>query len=195
MEPETREIIRCNYCNLNQFHTESGNCRKCGVPYVRLKVQPKPKLEPYIRPLPLLSWPYQSGIVNPRADGIGGYAMGPIFQFLRFRAGLSQGELSAIAKVPRTYVSRLEHNNICPSPPMVLGLCKALNIHIGDFVTLVESQGDPSLLNILYLYLDLYPIAKSMVVEWCRLALIANTPTPIMTEPTQIIIPQPNISS
>jgi len=55
---ESREIVRCKHCRLNQYLTKSGNCRRCsGVlrwvehPFLKpLDTPPEPLDETFIKP-------------------------------------------------------------------------------------------------------------------------------------------------
>jgi transcriptional regulator with XRE-family HTH domain len=124
---DSREVIRCDHCNLVQFRTANNLCRKCKTSYdeepepvITMPIaQPAPAVEPGNRPLSV------AGAIRS----------------LRTRAGLSQRQLALRMNVPRTYVSKIENEKACPTLSSMQRLADALNVTVCDLLR----NGEPSL--------------------------------------------------
>ncbi len=124
---DSREVVRCDHCNLVQFRTANNLCRKCKTsfdeepePVITLTIaQPVAIAEPGNKPLSV------AGAIRA----------------LRTRAGLSQRQLAQRMNVPRTYVSKIENEKACPTLSSLQRLADALNVTICDLLR----NGEPSL--------------------------------------------------
>ena len=107
---DEREIIRCGSCQLNQFMTATGQCRKCGTKLEKPKepVETAPPAQPAQQSL---FW-------------------GTILLKLRTRRGLSQTKLAKKINRPRTFISKLERRAFPPTISTCLLLADGLNIKI-----------------------------------------------------------------
>jgi transcriptional regulator with XRE-family HTH domain len=124
---DSREVLRCDHCQLVQFRTSSNLCRKCKTPFDE---------EP--EPVALTQLP-------PRVEaGEGGSSQLPVaaaIRALRTRAGLSQRQLAQRMNVPRTYISKIENEKACPTLSSLQRLADALNVTICDLL----HHGEPRL--------------------------------------------------
>ena len=64
--------------------------------------------------------------------------VGSVLQKMRLKAGMTQEELAFKAKVDRTYISMLEHNEKSPTLDMLFRLCQALGIKASTVIAKVE---------------------------------------------------------
>ena len=124
---DSREVLRCDHCDLVQFRTANNLCRRCKTsfdeepePIITMPVaQPVAVAEPGSRPLSV------AGAIRA----------------LRTRAGLSQRQLAQRMNVPRTYVSKIENEKACPTLSSMQRLADALNVTVCDLLR----NGEPSL--------------------------------------------------
>ena len=117
---DSREVLRCDFCQLVQFRTNSNLCRKCKTPFDE---EPEPvELSPV--PVPVEATEGRSGQL-PVAAAI---------RALRTRAGLSQRQLAQRMNVPRTYISKIENEKACPTLSSLQRLADALNVTICDLL-------------------------------------------------------------
>lgn len=95
-----RPTIRCGHCNLVQFITHNGHCRRCDtlipipVPDVPLSFTDCPPIERFTP---------QSG---PRRFDI--VSLSEIIRFLRASKGMTQAMLSRVTKLSRPALNKLE---------------------------------------------------------------------------------------
>jgi ribosome-binding protein aMBF1 (putative translation factor) len=122
----TREVIRCKGCQLRQFVTASGKCRKCGC---WLKEAPRPiRIE----------------VVAPRLPRhrVGGYDVGRALAAVRHARGCSQEALAASIGVPRSYICKLERHHCNPNVESIERLARGLNISPFLFIAIAEEAGE-----------------------------------------------------
>jgi len=132
---ELREVIACPSCSLNKFMTASGNCRRCRKPF-RAELEAAAETQaaeemackgPGGRlPAPL-----------PRALNFD-HAVCVAFYIVRKGLDLSQPEMGALIKSPRTYVSKIENCKVVPSLNSMLRILAAVNISPLAFFQLVD---------------------------------------------------------
>jgi transcriptional regulator with XRE-family HTH domain len=99
----TREVLRCDYCQLVQFATANGICRRCR----RKSVQPD--LERRAAPGSTHKLP-NAGEEPPRLVAI----LGARIRSFRTRAHLSQRQLAMRLQCPRTYISKTARGRSLP---------------------------------------------------------------------------------
>jgi DNA-binding XRE family transcriptional regulator len=113
---DTKAVIRCKKCQLNQFMTRQGNCRRCRRPL--LCEEP-----PVIVPECLPAQPAQfAGAVRPAVD------MATAIWLLRSARGMSQRDMAKKMGIARTYISKLEGNRCVPSPPQIRRIAGILEV-------------------------------------------------------------------
>jgi DNA-binding XRE family transcriptional regulator len=110
---DTKAVIRCTKCQLNQFMTTQGNCRRCRRPL--LCVEP-PVIVPECRPA------QSAGPARPSID------MATAIWLLRSARGLSQRDMAKKMGIARTYISKLEGNRCVPSPPQIRRIAGILEV-------------------------------------------------------------------
>jgi ribosome-binding protein aMBF1 (putative translation factor) len=122
---DSRETIRCSNCDLNQFKTASGNCRKCSEPYISAAPIPAAEAEP-------ISISDLYPLHGRQTDS------GRAVKILRTVLNLSQRRLAERMGVPRTYVSKLEQHHADPTLSSIARLSVAFGISERDFVALAS---------------------------------------------------------
>ena len=116
---DSREVVRCDRCQLVQFRTNNNNCRRC-------KVSLDPE-EPEIAAAPPIAIP----AAPPRAPHL---QVAVAIRSLRQRSGLSQRQLAARMNVPRTYVSKIENEKATPTLSSLERLAHALEVQVSDLL-------------------------------------------------------------
>jgi transcriptional regulator with XRE-family HTH domain len=117
---DSREVVRCDRCQLVQFRTNNNNCRKCKM---SLDEEPEPVA---VTPVAAVHQTTTSSSNHlPVAQAI---------RSLRLRAGLSQRQLALRMKVPRTYVSKIENEKACPTLSSLERLANALHVRVPDLL-------------------------------------------------------------
>lgn len=106
--------VRCKRCELVQFMTVSGKCRRCRE---QLNVPP-----PVVIPPPE---PVYAGEPLERL-----LTVGDVLRFCRLAAGLSQTGLQLrLTEHPfRTWISRVERNKVLPKPQSVYRYAQAFGV-------------------------------------------------------------------
>ena len=66
--------------------------------------------------------------------------LGKEFRKARLKAGLTQEELAAKAKLTREYVSLLELDKRMPTLPVFVRLCRAMRISASDLLSKLEDS-------------------------------------------------------
>lgn len=135
-----REVIRCPGCQLVQFRTACGRCRRCAKP-LQLRLVLVPRLassgEPArARPQPFPVRPHRPlGPFLLRESRLGKPKIGGQLVRLRKKRGLSQTELARRTGIPRSYVSRMENDHLTPGPRIVSRLADAVGVAIVDLLS------------------------------------------------------------
>ena len=110
---DTKAVIRCKKCQLNQFMTRQGNCRRCRRP---LLCEEAPATVPEYQA-------HQSaGPARPSID------MATAIWLLRSARGMSQRAMAKKMGIARTYISKLEGNRCVPSPPQIRRIAGILEV-------------------------------------------------------------------
>src|SRR6266513_4962021 len=117
---DSREVLRCDRCQLVQFRTNNNLCRRC-----RTSLDPE---EPQIVAPPPLPTPAPS----PRHPHL---QVAFAIRMLRHRGGMSQRQLAARMNVPRTYVSKIENEKATPTLSSLERLARALEVTVPELLS------------------------------------------------------------
>ncbi len=117
---DSREVVRCDQCNLVQFKTTNNLCRRCRTSLDA--DEPEPILAP---PLPA---------VVPETRNEGEVQVAKAIRTLRQGASLSQRQLALRMGVPRTYVSKIENAKAKPTLSSLARLAAALEVSVPDLL-------------------------------------------------------------
>src|SRR5581483_4627695 len=118
---DSREVVRCDGCQLVQFRTNNNLCRRC---HVCLDEE-----EPEITALPQA---LMAPAPNPRLPGH--LQLAASIRSLRHRNGLSQRQLALRMNVPRTYVSKIENEKATPTLSSLERLARALEVTVPELL-------------------------------------------------------------
>ena len=118
---DSRDVVRCDRCQLVQFRTNNNMCRKC-----RTSLDEE-------EPEPILSQPEPQP--QPPAMNRHGFQVALAIRNLRLRTGLSQRQLALRMSVPRTYVSKIENEKATPTLSSLERLARALEVTVPDLIT------------------------------------------------------------
>jgi DNA-binding XRE family transcriptional regulator len=110
---DSKAVIRCKKCQLNQFMTRQGNCRRCRRP---LLCEEPPVIVPAFQPA------QPAGPARPSVD------MATAIWLLRSARGMSQRDMAKKMGIARTYISKLEGNRCVPSPPQIRRIAGILEV-------------------------------------------------------------------
>ena len=130
---DDRPVVKCDTCHLTQFKTTNGLCRKCGVP---LDPPPEPTVETEpenTAPVKLRGFP-----INAMRHDLLGESLACVLSVIRQAKGLSQSKFAILLGCPRTYVSKIECNQVMPTVSSLIRICKALDVRPDAFVRAVE---------------------------------------------------------
>ena len=117
---DSREVVRCDHCQMVQFRTLSGLCRRCRNPLER-EDPPIVEIAPELQVVHVPS----SRPVLQVAETI---------RRLRERAGLSQRQLAMRMGIPRSYISKIENAKARPTLASVERLACALRVPVGEIL-------------------------------------------------------------
>lgn len=121
---DSREVIRCDRCQLVQFRTINNLCRRC---HGSLD-EDEPEVMP-AAPLPH---------AIPAHVSHGHLNLASSIRSLRLRSGLSQRQLAARMAVPRTYVSKIENEKATPTLSSLERLARALEVDVPELLSCGE---------------------------------------------------------
>ena len=124
-----RNVVRCRHCELRQFETVNGKCRRCH----QLFVDPEPIALP--TPAAAAASPIPSAY-NPVFDVC--FWLPFVFCYLRNRAGINQRELSEIMGCPRQYVVRFETGSLVPVMAQIFRFADGIGVGVGELLGLCE---------------------------------------------------------
>jgi DNA-binding XRE family transcriptional regulator len=113
---ESKAVIRCKKCQLNQFMTRQGNCRRCHGP---LLCEEPPVIVPEFQPV---QSDQSAGPARPSVD------MATAIWLLRSARGMSQRAMAKKMGIARTYISKLEGNRCVPSPGQISRIAGTLEV-------------------------------------------------------------------
>ncbi len=117
---DSREVVRCDRCQLVQFRSHSNLCRRCKL---SLDDEPEPEVV------------QQAPAVEPVMMHRQGLQVASAIRNLRLRSGLSQRQLAMRMSVPRTYVSKIENEKATPTLSSLERLAKALEVDVTELIT------------------------------------------------------------
>jgi transcriptional regulator with XRE-family HTH domain len=123
---DSREVVRCDRCQLVQFRTNNNLCRRCHISL------DDDEPEVAATPQPVLAPPSHSHLP-------GHLQLASSIRSLRQRSGLSQRQLALRMSVPRTYVSKIENEKATPTLSSMERLAAALQVTIPDLLGNAES--------------------------------------------------------
>lgn len=129
---EAREVLRCERCQLVQFRTSAGNCRRCHKP-----------LETDEPSLPAMQLQSAQTATTQELD------VARAVRTLRHGRGLSQRQLAARMQVPRTYISKIENSKAMPTLSSLERLATALEAPIAELLHDARSRRDQALAAVL----------------------------------------------
>lgn len=118
---DSREVLRCDHCNLVQFRTANNLCRRCKLCLDTIEEELAPVVE------------------MPAPEPAHGHANGSLqialaIRTLRQRSGLSQRQLALRMSVPRTYVSKIENDKATPTLSSLNRLAVALEVSVPELL-------------------------------------------------------------
>ncbi len=116
---DSREVVRCDKCQMVQFRTVSGLCRRC---HTSLDHEDPPIVEPTPVSQP-------AAIADTPA-----LQVASAIRMLRQRNGMSQRQLAMRMRVPRTYVSKIENEKATPTLSSLERLAQALEVTVPDLL-------------------------------------------------------------
>lgn len=116
---DSREVVRCDRCQLVQFRPNSNICRRCKI---SLDDEPEPEI----------AQPME--IAEPVTMHRQGLQVALAIRNLRQRTGLSQRQLAMRMQVPRTYVSKIENEKATPTLSSLERLAKALEVPVTELI-------------------------------------------------------------
>jgi transcriptional regulator with XRE-family HTH domain len=159
-----REVIRCLRCQLVQFRTASGRCRRCvkALPPRLLLVRRAANSE---ESSPTVAGQLPAGSRRPflvRNARLEKLTIGAKLVRCRKERGLSQTELARQAGIPRSYVSRMENNHLTPGPRIAARLAATLGITIVDLLSRAPESASEGLL-------AKDPVCAQLLLEFPRL--------------------------
>lgn len=124
---DSREVVRCDKCQMVQFRTTSGLCRRCRT---SLDHEDPPVVEPAPTPQPV-------AIADTPAVQVAS-----AIRVLRQRNGMSQRQLALRMRVPRTYVSKIENEKATPTLSSLERLAHALEVTVPDLLAGGQRETD-----------------------------------------------------
>jgi len=125
---DSREVVRCDRCQLVQFRTQNNSCRRC-----RTSLDEE-------EPEPILAQPTPPP--QPVSRNGHGLQVALAIRQLRQRTGLSQRQLALRMQVPRTYVSKIENEKATPTLSSLERLARALEVTVPDLINGGQRQQD-----------------------------------------------------
>jgi transcriptional regulator with XRE-family HTH domain len=129
---EAREVLRCERCQLVQFRTSSGSCRRCSKP-----------LEAEEPELPAIQLQTAQAAAPQELD------VARAVRALRHVRGLSQRQLAGRMQVPRTYISKIENGKAMPTLSSLQRLATALESSIAELLHDAGSRREQALAAVL----------------------------------------------
>jgi ribosome-binding protein aMBF1 (putative translation factor) len=112
---DSKEVIRCKNCHLNQYMTRQGNCRRCHQPL--LCEEP-----------PVVVNDYAIQSADPTVPTRPAVDMATAIWLLRSARGLSQRAMAKKMGIARTYISKLESARCMPSAAQISRIAGTLEV-------------------------------------------------------------------
>ena len=116
-------LVRCPHCQLNQFMTRNGLCRRCG----KVLIPPPP-------PSPVV----QLHEIEAKPVSTDTFAEAVKLVFCAHRGELSQRDFAKKLSVPRSYVSKIENGRCAPSTENLERYAAAFSIPTWELVWEIE---------------------------------------------------------
>ena len=189
-----REVIRCQGCQLVQFRTVSGRCRRCARPLLPRLVL-VPRIASAEEPSQALGRRFPVRPPGPprpfllRDAHFEKPKIGAKLIRLRKERGLSQTELARLTGIPRSYVSRMENDHLTPGPRIVSRLAAAVGVPIVDLLSSERDSGsarflskDPTCARLLSEFPGLEPQEMAAVLAEVRQMVEGNAVTTARNE-------------
>ena len=140
-----REIIRCGSCNLVQFVTRNGCCRRCCRPLHHVTYQlPAPEPEP---------------VKLVAAD------FGQQLRALRRARGWTQQQLEKLTGYSRSHLLRLEHGYQSPNLLTLYRIAAAFDLQVGDFFRVIDPLSDWFVREVAVVLPQLQPTQRSEILK------------------------------
>ena len=117
---DSREVVRCDRCQLVQFRPNNNVCRRCKL---SLDADPEPEIAQPVE------------VAEPVMIRRQGLQVAMAIRNLRQRNGLSQRQLALRMSVPRTYVSKIENEKATPTLSSLERLARALEVPVTELIT------------------------------------------------------------
>jgi len=125
------DVVRCPHCDLRQYFTTNGNCRRCHQSLIKVDI-PSPSVIPSAVPAPPKS-AFRNGNIPIHVS------IALVVWYLRSRrCHLGMREFAARMKSPRTFISKIENAKITPTITTMERLSEALGVEIGRLIRMVE---------------------------------------------------------
>ena len=115
---DSKQVVRCDQCSLVQFESRDQHCRRCRLPY------------DYGEPAPPAPEPAPALVAARDLSA----ELAATIRTLRHKLGLSQRELAARLRVPRTYASKIENLRCTPTLGTLERIARALETTIPDLL-------------------------------------------------------------
>lgn len=132
---DTREVLRCDFCNLVQFRTSNSLCRKCHQP---LDVEEPAPLTPKLVTTQPAATTAEAGL-----------QVAAQVRDIRKARHLSQRQLAGRMQVPRTYISKIENGKAIPTLGSLERLAAALEVEVSQLVRDARSRREEEVASIL----------------------------------------------
>ena len=117
---DSREVLRCDRCQLVQFRTNNNLCRKCKLSLDTIEDEPVPAAAVSVS---------DTGVTSNNQLQIA-----VAIRSMRQRIGLSQRQLALRMQVPRTYVSKIENDKATPTLSSLARLARALEVSVPELL-------------------------------------------------------------
>src|SRR3569833_2883852 len=125
---EPREVVRCDFCSLEQYRTTNSLCRICRRP---LDIEEPAPLAPQLVP------------PSPAAASAeAGLQVAAQVREIRKARHLSQRQLASRMQVPRAYISKIENGKAIPTLGSLERLADALEVDLSQLVRDTRSRRD-----------------------------------------------------
>lgn len=125
----SREVVRCRHCNLVQYVTEWGRCRRCRQMLTEVEVKPATQPPATVDSTAVFNYKHLVGINKGLAQ---------VMKVMRLATGLSQRDMAAKLGINRVHVSRFERGETTPSIRSVERFAKALGVSISFLMLMAE---------------------------------------------------------
>jgi len=128
-----RNAVRCGRCQLLQFETRSGDCRKCAAHLPIPKPEPPPPLS-----MPTRCGPLHNGRIRGKGSNYTPAVSYFMLEFRRFRR-FRQEDLCQLLHAPRSYISKIERCKLVPGTDMIARIAAVINRDMIDLITPLDS--------------------------------------------------------